>query len=215
LTFKAFGRSVAISSVVWLLVYLIPWVFHFESGFWEVLNKASLIDVLPGTLFTLPFIIISDYGSLYLVRMFLVLARVHPVAASIGAFIFGFVVIAIIFWSLFVSFIPMALYLGHGEWARHLSLSDIMDIILYEGTFFGAWTPAFIIHLWLPLFALSTLIVRLVFWIFRAVEKAQWFLKGGAAHPFRVIGVVATIIVFGSAVLVKEGWALLGVLERS
>jgi hypothetical protein len=29
------------------------------------------------------------------------------------------------------------------------------------------------------------------------------------------IGIVATIIVFGSAMLVKEGWALLGVLERS
>jgi hypothetical protein len=35
------------------------------------------------------------------------------------------------------------------------------------------------------------------------------------AHPLKAIGIVATIMVFGSAMLVKEGWALLGVLERS
>jgi len=34
---------------------------------------------------------------------------------------------------------------------------------------------------------------------------AQWFLKQGGAHPFKAIGIVATIIVFGSAILVKEG----------
>ena len=69
--------------------------------------------------------------------------------------------------------------------------------------------PAFVIHLWLPLFALSSLVVRLVFLSFRAVEWAQWFLKQGDAHPFRAIGIVATIIVFGSAMLVKEAWTVL------
>ena len=54
--------------------------------------------------------------------------------------------------------------------------------------FIAMMRPAFIIHLWLPLFALSTLIARLVFWIFRAVEKAQWFLKQGDAHPLKAIG---------------------------
>jgi hypothetical protein len=32
----------------------------------------------------------------------------------------------------------------------------------------------------------------------------QWFLKQGDAHPLKAIGIVATIIVFGSAMLVKE-----------
>ena len=80
---------------------------------------------------------------------------------------------------------------------------------------FFTMRPAFIIHLWLPLFALSSLVVRLLYLLFRAVEKAQWFLKQGDAHPLRAIGIVATIIVFGSAMLVTEGWALLNVLERS
>jgi hypothetical protein len=39
--------------------------------------------------------------------------------------------------------------------------------------------------------------------------------QAGDAHPLKAISIVATIIVFGSAMLVKEGWALLGVLERS
>jgi hypothetical protein len=69
--------------------------------------------------------------------------------------------------------------------------------------------PAFIIHLWLPLFAISSLFVKLVYLIFRAVEWAQWFLKQGDAHPLRAIGIVATIIVFGSAMLVKEAWTVL------
>ena len=77
------------------------------------------------------------------------------------------------------------------------------------GSPLGILSPAMIIHLWLPLFALSTLIARLVFWILRAVEKAQWFLKQGDAHPLKAIGIVATIIVFGSAMLVKEAWTVL------
>jgi hypothetical protein len=44
---------------------------------------------------------------------------------------------------------------------------------------------------------------------FRAVEKAQWFLKQGDAHPLKAISIVATIIVFGSAMLVKEAWVVL------
>jgi hypothetical protein len=46
-------------------------------------------------------------------------------------------------------------------------------------------------------------------------SRTWWFLKQGDAHPLKAIGIVATIIVFGSAVLVKEGWVLLGVLEGS
>jgi hypothetical protein len=36
-----------------------------------------------------------------------------------------------------------------------------------------------------------------------------WFLKQGDAHPLKAIGIVATIMVFGSAMLVKEAWTVL------
>jgi hypothetical protein len=39
----------------------------------------------------------------------------------------------------------------------------------------------------------------------------------GDAHPLKAIGIVATIIVFGSAMLVNEGWAYdrLGLIQAS
>ncbi len=76
-------------------------------------------------------------------------------------------------------------------------------------SFFLVMRPAVIIHLWLPLFALSSLFVKLIYLIFRAVEWAQWFLKQGDAHPLKAIGIVGTIIVFGSAMVVKEAWMVL------
>jgi hypothetical protein len=79
--------------------------------------------------------------------------------------------------------------------------------VTYAG--FGGVAPIFIINLWIPLFALSSLLVRLIYLLFRAVEWAQWFLKQGDAHPLKAIGVVATIIVFGSAMVVKEAWTVL------
>ena len=48
-----------------------------------------------------------------------------------------------------------------------------------------------------------------------AAQTPPWFLKQGDAHPLKAIGIVATIIVFGSAMLVKEAGTLLSVLERS
>ena len=42
-----------------------------------------------------------------------------------------------------------------------------------------------------------------------APQKPSWFLKQGDAHPLKAIGVVATIIVFGTAMLVKEAWTVL------
>jgi hypothetical protein len=63
------------------------------------------------------------------------------------------------------------------------------EILFGIFVFFG---PTFIIHLWLHLFALSSVVVRLMYLILRAVEWAQWFLKQGDAHPLKAIGIVAT-----------------------
>jgi hypothetical protein len=98
---------------------------------------------------------------------------------------------------------PVFLISVIGEQFLQHNLGDLFKLFSYT------MTPALIIHLWLPLFVLSSLLVKLVIWIFRAVAWAQWFLKEGDAHPFKAIGIVATIIVFGSAMLVKEAWTVL------
>jgi hypothetical protein len=194
LTVRAFRRSAAISSVIWVLVYLIPWLIGLPQH-WdyvmlvtppEVRFVPTMLLLFTMILFT---IILVDYLSLLFVRRFLAWARIYPITASLTSSI----ELESLYWSLVSS--------------QFAVFGDAMPPLL--PTFFVVMRPAFIIYLWLPLFALSSLVVRLVYLLFRAVEWAQWFLKQGDAHPLKAIGLVATIIVFGSAMLVKEAWTVL------
>ena len=58
--------------------------------------------------------------------------------------------------------------------------------------------PAFIVHLWLPLFAMSVLAARALNSLRLAARFAQWFLKDGKKAPFRSLGIIAALIVFVS-----------------
>jgi hypothetical protein len=145
-------------------------------------------------------------------------AQTYPIRASFLSSVIGLVIVT----TSFVIFLFVALTIGH--WLNPYfvvssyepSLADagpLYNPMRWLSAFITRMRPALIIHLWLPPFALSSLVVRLVFLSFRAVEWAQRFLKQGDAHPFRAIGVVATIIVFGSATLGKEAWTLLAALR--
>jgi hypothetical protein len=59
--------------------------------------------------------------------------------------------------------------------------------------------PAVAVFAWLPLFAISMLLLQLMEPFAWAVSKMQWFLQEGKKHPFEAIGVVAGVIVFGLA----------------
>jgi hypothetical protein len=166
--------------------------------------------------------VLSDYLSLPFVRRFLQLAQNYPITSSIISSIIGVVVIIISY----ILWIVLSIAIG----ILPLLSGDISDIITELSGFFdyaashyadlgsnlfglsifvGSMRPAFIIHLWLPLFAISSVVVKLLYPFFRAVDWAEWFLKQGDAHPLKAIGIVATIIVFGSATLVKEAWTFL------
>jgi hypothetical protein len=137
------------------------------------------------------------------------MAQTRPIIFSLSSSFLGFVVVLLGFIAVSTGERGITYWLGIID---HIpKLTDLLD----PSMFVLVMKPAFVIHLWLPLFALSLVVVKLLYLIFRAVEWAQWFLKQGDAHPLKAIGIVATIIVFGSAMLVKEGWALLSVLERS
>jgi hypothetical protein len=150
------------------------------------------------------------------------MAQTSPITASLISSLVGLVVVTlglVLIMGTILEFIRLVNYLQIPE-----SQSAIDDVVaalsigpnnaIVTGSpglsaSFLIMRPAFIIHLWLPLFAISSLVVRLIYLLFRAVEKAQWFLKQGDAHPLKAIGIVATIIVFGSAMLVKEAWTVL------
>jgi hypothetical protein len=201
----------------------------FQGTLFKQFNYSMLTVMLAMYIIT---VVLVDYISLFFVRYFLGLTPVHPVIASVGSSIVGILVVAIGLFILdvgilFILMFPALLDILDSYrnsigtiavmviWLTAVAKEAVEDAwfqIVHAGSLFNSGiSSTFIIHLWLPLFALA----RLVLWIFRAVEKAQWFLKQGDAHPLKAIGVVATIIVFASAMMVKEGWALLGVLERS
>jgi hypothetical protein len=241
LSFRAFCRSAAISATFWLLFNLVPF-FHVLIRYWRNFPTPSPSTQVLGPFYTwvvflilffyvvltellnLVLTVLSDYLSLPFVRRFLRLARTYPITSSVISSIIGVAVITISYLLWIIGPVGL-LIIPFVEGDIGDIMTEISDFYHYMAPafkqffqlslFVGSMRPAFIIHLWLPLFALSSVAVRLVFWIFRAVEKAQWFLKQGDAHPLKAIGIVATLIVFGSAMLVKEGWALLGVLERS
>jgi hypothetical protein len=173
------------------LIYTVMFVLISLSSWWYVPHdELRLGDFVLDVVCGLPLFIALYFCYLILVRRLLIISRDSPISFSIRYLLST--VIAIVL----------------GAWlVRDISLPRVNVVIAVA-------TPL-ILQLWFPLFVLSSLVARLVFWIFRAVEWAQWFLKQGDAHPFKTIGVIATIIVFGSAILVKEGWALLGVLGRS
>ena len=209
LTFRAFRRSAVISTVIWVLRLFIPYIIQFI----KILNidGAALRGLAPiiSALLILSLLatILTDYVSLLFVRHFLRLAQTHPIIASVLSSTAGLIVVTSFFVLLAIT----------ADTLTHLNIygNDPSNTTEPLELFVIWMRPALIIHFWLPLLALSLLIARLVYLILRAVEKAQWFLKQGDAHPLKAIGIVATIIVFGSAMLVKEGWALLSVLERS
>ena len=217
LTFRAFGRSAVISTIIWFFAFFLPWLAEFIRN-WNPsqfpaeieMNYTRILAFEQG--FVLSTFIVADYVSVLFVRQFLEMARRHPIRASVISSILGTSIVAI---SFLVIMVMSLVSMDSVDPSIKMLLSDtlinlvinMIQTLLPRLPF--VMRPAFIIHLWLPLFALSSLVVRLIYLIFRAVEWAQWFLKEGDAHPFKAIGIVATIIVFGSAMLIKEAWTVL------
>jgi hypothetical protein len=212
LRFRAFRRSATISSIIWLIVvYFAPsfkrFITDWNSLLVSLVSPESLgIWVIMSELIMAMLITVwSDYFSLLFVRRYLSLARIYPIKASIMSPMVGLLLVVLNFiFFLSVTEIIISLF----DQPKSIS-ADLLIISRIIPPLATVMAPALIVHLWLPLFALSSLAVKMVFLIFRAVEWAQWFLKQGDAHPFKAIGVLATIIVFGSAMLVKEAWTYL------
>jgi hypothetical protein len=212
LRFRAFRRSAVISSIIWVLVFLIPWVWTYFA----ILNQALYSLYVRDIVVNLTVVVLTDYVSLLFVRRFLGAAQKRPIGASLLSMMVGSVAV-VIGTFVFNLVLTITYLLQSSNFIASLRDIDVIGLVLaswnvnylYFPSLITGVAPAFIIHLWLPLFALSSLAVRLVYLLFRAVEWAQWFLKQGDAHPFKAIGVVATIIVFGTAMLVKEAWTVL------
>ena len=118
--------------------------------------------------------ILSDYFSLPFVRRFLQVARTFPITASAASSIIGLVITTISFLIFIVATVVSSylvnfyLYPPDSPIDRYLLanipmgdfLAAMVDVIISALSldfFIPAMRPAFVIHLWLPLFALSSL----------------------------------------------------------
>ena len=82
---RAFRRSAAISSVIWVLLYFAPWLINYYpylDTLQDQLDWGRNVIVEKGAMLFI--IVLIDYVSLLFVPRFLVLARTRPIGASVS-----------------------------------------------------------------------------------------------------------------------------------
>jgi hypothetical protein len=156
------------------------------------------------------FNITADYISLFVIRRWLSIALRRPVSGLIIAALTG---IAIVYISFILRSAYFVLYnvvvFGHPFWFilkvygweslypfKELNVSGDVNL---TPKFLA---PAFIIHLWLPLFGAAMALTKALGLFFVAAGWMQWFLRQGRNHPFQAVGLVAAVIVLSISAVV-------------
>jgi hypothetical protein len=63
--------------------------------------------------------------------------------------------------------------------------------------------PALFVHLWLPLLLIGASLNFVLRTLLRAVKFAEWFISHGEDHPLDAIGMIASVLVFAVAFVIK------------
>jgi hypothetical protein len=195
LSVKAFGRSFIVSSVT---LFILNWFWAFiwiSHGVHYSLE--DLFIPTPVELLVFSMIIISDYLSLFVVRKLLTLAGDKPflslfLAITAGGFLVTGVLVTIIV-------IAYLFYSGSTHLLVRVSffIENTSALVLLS-----VMSPAFLVHLWLPLFAIGALGVRAIYLFVYVARSAQWFFRQGGRHPVRAIGMAAAaFMVAGTTIL--------------
>jgi hypothetical protein len=135
--------------------------------------------------------IITDYVSLFAVRRLLVLAKGRPLFALWIGPLVGISIVGL--FNLAINDALLALYFWWDSGDDYLYV--FYNVITYNFTI-PEWrallAAACVVHLWLPLFAVSVGLLRVVGWM-------QWFFRDGRQHPYEVIGYMSAGIVLVGA----------------
>jgi hypothetical protein len=192
---KALFRSAMLSLISWCAYWF--YVSHFIVPPEIRMSRQALY----GLIMSLFSVIVADYCSLFVVRRCLVLAGDRPFVALLFGAASGLIIIPT------AHILPAVLLAAEGMLFNPAAKLDVYYAIFrsivewWPGAVIVVMAPAFLVHLWLPAFALGAFGVRLLYAIFQAVRGAQWFLKQGNQHPIRAIGRVAGVLVFmGTAI---------------
>lgn len=135
--------------------------------------------------------IVTDYFSLFAVKRLLISTKDRPlVALWIGPLV-GILIVGVV--NLVINDALLALYFWWGSGDNYFYV--LKGVISYNFTV-PEWrdllAAACVVHLWLPLFAVSAGLLRAVSWL-------QWFFRDGQQHPYEVIGYLSAAIVLAGA----------------
>lgn len=207
LRFRALFRS-SFYTIVWLASYWLiiepfdPAGLRGIKHLW-IIHPYSLIlsacTIISGFL-------ISDYGSLFIVRRCLSLGENHLFIALLFA-ICGQVFAVVAAQLLMTEILPflVAHYLNGVSFYlvyRHFLVSHAL-IIHNPLLFFIEIFPAFIHVVWLPLFVVGAIGLKILYPILQAQRLAQGLIRQGDQHPVEASGVVAAVAIFAITVAWK------------
>jgi hypothetical protein len=195
LGWRALLRSASFTLIItfayayWRLPALFVWLFRSNDAFMTAMLLIGLV--------------ISDYLSLFVVRRWLVLAGRKPITALLTGPIIGVAIIIAVQYAI----ANASIFLVFNDWLRPSSYALFLrgvfrwEPYVPEGQLL---IPAFVVHLWLVLFAFGVLFIRALNLFFSAVGWTQWFIKQGQHHPLQAIGYVAGGIVLIVTVIIQS-----------
>jgi hypothetical protein len=155
----------------------------------------TLTTVKYFVVFVWPPIVASDYLSLFFVKKALEVARSANLrkaiwlATAVG--VIAITAVSLIEWRISkIIFGFLEMFGSTPLWREVLGAIEMAS-------------PAFLVHLWLPLFLIGAGMSSGARMFFHAVGATQWFLERGKEHPFDAIGIMASILVFVAVALIQ------------
>ncbi|MCP3395753.1 hypothetical protein [Bradyrhizobium sp. CCGB20] len=189
LGWQAVLRSFAVSAVVTCVVsfQIFPPAFLFIRHAPSVIGLSAFGQMLQNA--------VADYLSLFLIRRWLILAGPRPLFALITAPLLGGLIVAFSYAVTDVA--RFSLQTQTFEWRYFIDDFYQWKRFIANQTFRWAFlAPAFLVHLWLPLFALGVIVAKVLNSLRAAGKFSQWFFVQGDAHPLRSIGYIAGAATF-------------------
>jgi hypothetical protein len=166
------------------------------------------MELLPMAV-ALIFNILTDYVSLFVVRRWLNMQGHSYFFVLIGGALAGVSVVLLLYvLREFIDNIIIGLYFDIRRPNFYEYLGWLIESILgpngMEAVHRLVILPAFATHMWLPLLAISAVLVKIANSLLWSVGWMQWFLKQGHEHPLEAIGYVAGALVM--AIMAVVHW---------
>jgi hypothetical protein len=143
--------------------------------------------------------ILTDYLSLFAVRRLLVVAQARPLFALWIGPLVGILIVVLLNFLLGDFLEAISLY-TRGVLPPSVTFWDTVVGMLKLTLLTPEWRvmsiAAFVVHMWLPLFALVAGLAGALGWL-------QWFLKDGLQRPYEIIGYLMGGVVMVGGFLVK------------